>query len=313
MRYIELPEKMEIFMNLILDYKILTTVIISLLLLLVLFVNKKISKKKYLIVTTIIFLIALVITILTNSNELLTTFDNIINNVFKDIYFPSVEVYLFILLVSIIVTSNSILNKKIKSSYKIINILMFFTLFFLLLSFLLTIANKDVDIFNKSSIYTNENCIVLLQLSTQVFIIWIIISLIIYIINVIMDRTDKKIQPLEITNNIIKPSYDDLIEVIVENDEEKIVYEQEDFITEIGSDLVIENPIIENVSVVRDKTKFTLNDYKIFSCMLKDTIILNKNKNKITKQDMLNINVLEGLYSKEEFEIYKMMLNAYID
>ena len=100
MKYIELPEKLNIFMNLILANKVLVLMIMALLLLTFLVINKNISKIKYLIYITFTFIIGLVITVITNSESLLATFDNIINKVFLNIYFPSVEVYLLILLFS---------------------------------------------------------------------------------------------------------------------------------------------------------------------------------------------------------------------
>lgn len=322
MKYIELPEKLNIFMNLILDNKILVLMIMALLLLTFLVINKNISKIKYLIYITFTFIIGLVITIITNSESLLATFDNIINKVFLNIYFPSVEVYLLILLFSIILTINSIVSKKIKNSYKVINIIMFFTLFFLLISFLLTIANKGIDIFDINSLYTDENCIVLLQLSTQVFVLWLIITLIIYVVNAIIDRIDEQKEQLPIVpfnqdilsvnDNVVESSVEELKEIIIEQDEE--IVELDDLYIEnapLEEDLVIENPIFAEKP--KDIVKFNLDDYKVFSRILKDAIILNSYKDKITKKDLLDINALTGIYSKEEFELYTKMLNMYIN
>lgn len=322
MKYIELPEKLNIFMNLILANKILVLMIMALLLLTFLVINKNISKIKYLIYITFTFIIGLVITVITNSESLLATFDNIINKVFLNIYFPSVEVYLLILLFSIILTINSIVSKKIKNSYKVINIIMFFTLFFLLISFLLTIANKGVDIFDVNSVYTDESCIVLLQLSTQVFVLWLIIILIIYVVNAIIDRIDEQKEQLAIVpfnndilsvnDNVVESFVEELKEIIIEQDEE--IVELDDLYTENASleeDLVIENPIFAEKP--KDIVKFNLDDYKVFSRILKDAIILNSYKDKITKKDLLDINALTGIYSKEEFELYTKMLNTYIN
>lgn len=322
MKYIELPEKLNIFMNLILDNKILVLMIMALLLLTFLVINKNISKIKYLIYITFTFIIGLVITIITNSDSLLATFDNIINKVFLNIYFPSVEVYLLILLFSIILTINSIVSKKIKNSYKVINIIMFFTLFFLLISFLLTIANKGIDIFDINSLYTDESCIVLLQLSTQVFVLWLIITLIIYVINAIIDRIDEQKEQLpivpfnqdilSINDDVVESSVEELKDIIIQQDEE--IIELDDLYIDnapLEEDLVIENPIFAEKT--KDIVKFNLDDYKVFSRILKDAIILNSYKDKITKKDLLDINALTGIYSKEEFELYTKMLNMYIN
>jgi len=57
----------------------------------------------------------------------------------------------------------------------------------------------------------------------------------------------------------------------------------------------------------------SLEEYKVFSRMLKDTILLNSYKDKITKEDMLNPVSLKSIYSNEEYAIYKKMLKTYID
>jgi len=328
MRYIELPEKLEIFMNIILNYETLIVILIALLLLTFLFINKNISKKIYLVLSIITFVIGLVATIITNHETLLPMFNNIINNVFIDMYFPSIEVYLVMLGVSLIILIVSLLSSKMKKSYKISNILMFFTLFFLLISFLLIVSDNVIDIFNQNSVYTNESCIVLLQLSTQAFVIWLVITLIIYIINTIVEKVEVKstntvsqniVVESEVINNIDEPKKNnnkllanELIEIIIENDEEFINFEQEEAVNTLNLELVEDDFVIEN-PIIRPITKFSLDEYKVFSRMLKDTIMLNSYKEKITKEDMLNPVSLRSIYSNEEYAIYKKMLNSYID
>jgi len=325
MRYIELPEKLEIFMDIILNYELLIVMLITLLILTFLVINKNISKKKYLTLSFTTFLIGLVATIILNNEVLMPMFNDIIKNVFIDIYFPSVEIYLLMLSVSLVVLIISLLSSKMKKTYKISNILMFFTLFFLLISFLLIVSDDVIDIFNQNSIYTNESCIVLLQLSTQTFEIWLVITLIIYIINTIVEKVDVKnkniklelvdnnnIEPVVVTNSNNQVFADELIEIIIENDEEIINFDKEESLNDIitkleEDDFVIENPIIRPV------TKFSLEEYKVFSRMLKDTILLNSYKDKITKEDMLNPVSLKSIYSNEEYAIYKKMLKTYID
>ena len=202
------------------------------------------------------------------------------------------------------------------------NISMFFITFFLFISFLITVASNNIDIFDKASIYTNQNAIVLLQLSTSVFVLWLLISLIIYIVNVVVDRIDIKkkanlediLQPMDtnlVENTIIDEELDN---VIVENDEEyvvpnilvdKPVYVEP--IIELEEDgFLIENPEID------ENTKFSLDDYRSFNRMLKTSILLNSYKDNITMEDMLNPNTL-GEYTEEEYNTYKKMLANYMN
>ena len=322
MKYIELPQKIGILVNLILESKILIVALMVLLLLTFMFVNKNIGKVKYFILMSLCLLVSLVVTIVTNSKLLFTTFDNVMNNVFMNIYFPSVEFYIFMIVVMLIFAINAVFNVKVRTAHKINDISMFFITFFLFISFLITVASNNIDIFDKASIYTNQNAIVLLQLSTSVFALWLLISLIIYIVNIIVDRIEVK-REIRI-EDILQPMDSNLIEnviideepsnVIVENDEEyvvpnilvdKPVYVEP--IIELEEDgFLIENPEID------ENTKFSLDDYRSFNRMLKTSILLNSYKDNITMEDMLNPSTL-GEYTEEEYNTYKKMLANYMN
>lgn len=323
MKYIELPQKMNILVSLILESRILIVALMALLLLTFMFVNKNISRRKYVIFTSICLLLSLVVTIVTNNKILFTTFDNVMNNVFMNIYFPSVEFYIFMLIFMLIFAVNSFVNVKIRKANKINNILMFFITFFLFISFLITIASNNIDIFNKASIYTNQKAIVLLQLSTSIFMIWLLVSLIIHIVNIIVDRIELKNEVSY--DNILQPVSDNLVEeevidqepvnVVLENDEEKVnlipnilidkpVYIEDKIELEEDS-FIIENPVID------ESTRFSLDEYRIFNRMLKTSILLNSYKENITMEDMLNPNTL-GDYTEEEYNLYKKMLVNYM-
>ena len=302
MKYIELPDKMKILLDLILEYKILVVMIILTLLFTFLLVNKTINKRKYIRLLGFLLMLGLIITVIINIESLQVTLDSIITNIFTDIYFPSVEVYIFILSVMVIAIVNTFVNKNMLNAYKINNTIMFFTLVFLLISFLLTISNNDIDIFDKTSIYTDVNSLVLLQLSTTVFILWLLISIIIYTINSIIKRVTIK-EEKDIKEEIITPIHKDNFidkEIVIQNDEEII----NDIVDE--NDLIIENPIIQKTD------KFSLEDYKIFNKILKNMIMLNSYKDKITVSDMLNPIAL-GMYTEKEYDIYKKILQSYID
>lgn len=297
MRYIELPEKLIILFETILEYKILVFLVAFLIVFTFLLLKKAISRKTYILLITITFLIGLGVTVITTS-DITISFNDVINNIFMGIYFPSVEIYISILIIMLIAVVNAFVNKKMGNGYKINNIVMFFTLVFLFISFLLTISDNRIDVFNKESIYTNVNCLVLLQLSTMVFIFWLIISLIIYLVNFISNKInpDSKVVVEEKVNNEIFDK-----QIVIENDELVI-----DDIPKVEDDVIIEQPVI-----VKEE-KFSLNDYKVFNRMLKTSLMLNRYKDHITVNDMLNPMTV-GPCTEEEYQIYKKMLHTYID
>lgn len=303
MRYIELPEKLIILLETILEYKILVFMVAFLIVFTFLVINKRITKKKYVALVSVTFLISLIITAFTTDSSVTETFNNVINNIFTAIYFPSVEVYIAILIIMFIAVINAFVNKKMQSAYKINNIIMFFTLVFLFISFLLTISDNRIDVFDTTSIYTNVNCLVLLQLSTSVFILWLIISIIIYTVNAIMNKINPKEEVAKVVKPVINQNSLPNKEIVIECDEEIIT----DFPKDEDDDLIIESPVI-----MKQEEKFTLNDYKIFNRMLKNTLMLNSYKGRITVADMLNPATL-GNYTEEEYRIYKKILHTYID
>ena len=316
MKYIELPQKINILVNLILESKILIVVLMAMLLLTFLFVNRSISKNKYFILSGLSLIITLVVTIILNKNDLFKTFDDVMNNVFMNIYFPSVEFYIFILIIMLFMTINGFIKKKTNKAYKVNNILMFFITFFLFICFLVAIAKRNIDIFDRASVYTDQACIVLLQLSTSIFVIWLIVSLIIYIVNAILVRISVKQEVNNtVSNEIVEPKLVDveMTNVVMENDEENIniipnvvdnkvayVNYQDD-----EDDFVIENPVIDR------STQFSLDQYRMFNRMLKTSVLLNSYKDNITMEDMLNPNTL-GSHTEEEYNIYKKMLINYL-
>ena len=67
-----------------------------------------------------------------------------------------------------------------------------------------------------------------------------------------------------------------------------------------------ENDVLIEQSNVADEN-YTLQDYKVFNSMLKQIIILNGYKPKITLEDLLDDNML-AIFSEEEVALYKKIL-----
>ena len=122
--------------------------------------------------------------------------------------------------------------------------------------------------------------------------------MIIYLVNFISNKInpDSKVVVEEKVNNEIFDK-----QIVIENDELVI-----DDIPKVEDDVIIEQPVI-----VKEE-KFSLNDYKVFNRMLKTSLMLNRYKDHITVNDMLNPMTV-GPCTEEEYQIYKKMLHTYID
>ena len=295
-------EKLQIFMNLITNSQLLMGTIVLIVLSVLLFLNKQINNKKLFRVVLLINIGAFLIMVFFNSEQLITMYNSIIDKIFMNFYFPSVEVYLFILLFMFVVLFVSIFNIKMKKSYKVTNIITFFTFFYLFLMLLNIIITNNLNIFDISSIYTNKEAVAILELSTLVYALWLIILLIISISNTvyayILNRKKNKINQdvgdsvetlrQEAYLNTVDNNYDPVAEVGYSFNEEK------------------ENDVLLEQSNVADEN-YTLQDYKVFNSMLKQIIILNGYKPKITLEDLLDDNML-AIFSEEEVALYKKIL-----
>ena len=148
-------------------------VIISLMLLLITYIlDKKLNKIVYISIWMIFLLIILIF----YHDVLLNIVDNLFDNMFMIIYFPSISFYFIILVVSNFFLLYSVFNKKIKKVYKTLNILNALLINSILL-FVVSIINKNnINVYDKLSVYSNSNLLVLIEFTTAFFIIWLILN-----------------------------------------------------------------------------------------------------------------------------------------
>ena len=301
MSYMNMIEKLQIFMNLITSSQLLMGTIVLVLLIILLFINKQISKKKLFIIVLLINIGAFLLLLFKYSDQLIRIYNEIIDKIFMNIYFPSVEVYLFILLFMLITLIVSIVNIKMKKSYKTINIISFFMLFYLFLMITYIVVTNKIDIFNPESIYTNKDVVAILELSTVVYILWIFVILIISISNTIYEYVKLKhtvkinSEVVDSVNELRNTAYETLN---IENSMDDIQLPIESF--EDGNQVAVEKKV------------YTLEEYKLFSQMLKQIILLNGYKSKVTISDLTNEYML-SMFSKDDRNIYMNILNEIIN
>ena len=143
-------------------------------LILVLICMKKLSKKTGFILSLIGDIALITYTVVNQYKEVSQLMGNIMDHLFTDIYFPSIYVYLFIFLFINIVTIGSLLNIKKKGIYQTIHGICFLITNFMLALILDIISKNKIDVFSKSSLFSNIDLIILLELSVSIFGIWLI-------------------------------------------------------------------------------------------------------------------------------------------
>ena len=193
MTYLNTIEKFKILFNTLLDFKVILIFLGLTIFLTILYAIKKLSSKRYIECTIVSLIIALLFSILNNKKILSNTFDNFLTIFFRNIYFPSIYVYISILVIILLSTIVTLLNKKTKTTYKIINSTTFIINSLLFILILNIIAKNKIDIFSVSSLYTNTALVVTLEISTGLFLVWLSLLLIAYVTENIIERiTNKK-------------------------------------------------------------------------------------------------------------------------
>jgi len=360
MKFTNIFDKLKIVFDLVIKSDILTILVMLMVAILLLRLFNKINNKKTGIIMYIMEVIAFVVFFYNRKTQLATLANTVINNIFLNFYFPSVYVYLSIFAISTIIFIYILLNNFISKTYKIITNIYYITLNFILILLIDTIINNNIDVFAKESLFTNNNALILLELSTLLFIVYLIITGLIYITNyiimsvgnkqIVTEKVDNKIEEkINVEINIDREkrekevfvseplvSFNELVSRIENNKEEKI-----NLVPEIDLNKITEsfeenkkgfkfiNPLIfeeaitneekineikkidlNSIEIIKpiNEEKITLNDYKLFSQMLK-TVIANSNNNRLALSDILNRNILIK-YSEEEYNKFKKILNS---
>lgn len=170
---------------------IILLTILSLFLLFIYLSNTKRNQKKvkYIYIISSVFIITFFI--VTYHASLGNMFDYMMNNLFIAIYFPNLAIYAFALIITNLILLVSLFNYKTNKIIKNLNITVYIFMNYLFALTLNIINDNKLDIFTQSSIYQNKEATALIELSSLLFMIWIIF-LILYKIFLIYLRKDYK-------------------------------------------------------------------------------------------------------------------------
>ena len=300
MRYLTLLEKLKILIDVLMTYKFVLVLIAIMLVLTILFIFKKLSNKKYTILMSLSILLTLIISIIGNYKILFKTFDNFTTIFFSGIYFPSIYIYLGVLLVVAVAFITSILSTKKKKVYKIINSIAFIlnNIFFIIV--LNIIAKNSINVFEISSLYTNSSLVAILELNMGLFILWIFSLSVAYITNTICDKiTSKKTIKEEVVSEVKEPVTKEAItpETIPVKEEVSLIEENIKVpeVTEIKEELPTDTEVETN-------NKITFNDILngLVPVTYYDTEVNNKSYNITNPQK-----IYEDNYNNLKLELEK--------
>lgn len=198
-----------------------------LLIIMIFFYFRKSKKGK--ITSLIIYFVTLLLLPISHFSFFVETLDKIVENFISVIYFPSCYVYIATLLI----TDFSILRNVIKNTkdtkrgkwYQILNLVYFFAFQFLFFLIIRVVITNNIDIFTRSSLYSNTNLTSLIQISSYLFWIRMGIKLIIFIIDRLskfsFNKKDKKLMvsdPINNEDNLDNNSSQDLVKPLTIED-----------------------------------------------------------------------------------------------
>lgn len=152
----------------------------SLVLMITLFLSNKLNKKiiKYVFIGIYVALIGF--TIFKYGSNFITSIDSFITLFMANLYFPTIPIYVVILIISFIIMIFTLGSKKNSKLIKIINTVFFTLIQMLFAIFIFIVESNNIDVSSNENIYTNEQTLTLLELGMGLFIVWMIVIFVIY-------------------------------------------------------------------------------------------------------------------------------------
>lgn len=310
MKFTNIFDKLNIIFNMIIDSNIFTIFTILLVFVLLLKLCKKISNKKMSIAIYLMEIITFGIVFYEKKEFLSSLFNTLIDKIFIDFYFPSPYIYLFIFVLSFIIFIYGLLNRVMSKTYKIITNIYFITFNFIFILLVNTISNNKIDIFNKASLFTNNECLILLEISTLLFAIYLILNSLIYITNsIILFVSYKKVNTVtETPDNIINTNTNIVLpEVASDNEYEKSSVSFNTLVEQVNMNNKVNK--IDLVPEVKDYYDNKLG-YKFIDPTLFDNTNKYEKEEVSEKLNFVDFNVIEkSNYDKLTLKDYKLFSN----
>lgn len=231
--------------------------------------NVKTSRRLFILIY--IFIFSCIIVLYKDSFSSMVTY--LMNNLFKVIYFPNLAIYLFAIFIMNIILWYSVFSFKSTNIIKNVNIIVYIIINYLLVVLLDIINKQKLDVFNQTSIYGNKSAQAVIELSSLIFIVWIIFLFLYKAIMVYLTRNNK-------LPKVIKKKKD---------------YQEEPVM--IKTMPMYANTINTGAELEKYDNLFTLDDYKYLLEVLKDR--------QEKKQEKVVTKVVETKQEKKEKELAK--------
>ena len=222
--------------------------------------NEKFNKIMYVVMTAII--IGLIIA--TYHSSLGNMFSYMMNNFFIAVYFPTIAIYFAAIIAMNIIVWVSIFSYKSSRQIRALNVSVYIIMNYLMALLLKVINSNKLDIFDQASLYGNKEATALIELSSLVFMVWIIFLILYKIILIYIKKEYKpKVKRIIVRKKVKK---------LPENFEPKAIPDYVYGKAPHKETLIIDTTekTEEELLLERFSKQFTLDDYKLFSRLLKE-------------------------------------------
>lgn len=117
------------------------------------------------------------------NSQIFDLLDYLIDNIFIILCFPNLAVYIAMIIFLNIVMIKSVFSKKITNINKIIYIIVYSSIHFILILILNLINKNNINVYDQTSLYSNQELLNLVSLNVIIFILWTLYNIITYFIN----------------------------------------------------------------------------------------------------------------------------------
>lgn len=188
---ISLFERIKILFGLVFSSPFfLSLVVIFLLTTFVLVLYNRMKNKKLKYVVAVGYFAIAVLILIKYGPSILELSDSLVDQIFSFLYFPNIISYICMMIITTLLLIITLVNNNIKAFIKTCNIVTFVMIEILFVLSLDVITKNKIDIYTKTEIYSNATLMVLIQASTAIFGIWLLIIF----INFLVDKINKKIE-----------------------------------------------------------------------------------------------------------------------
>ena len=195
MKNYSLVEKSKILMDIILSSPLFLFCFmlgIAVLIFYIISVKKEKSINKWIFIS--IWAVLAVIVLINYNSIVIKLIDNLFDSFFEALYFPNLTIYIIILIISNFFFFYSIFSKKIDRKYKLLNFVNVLIIDIFLIIIIDTVKTNNINVYDELNIYSNSNLLVLLEMTSAIFVSWILLSLLVKTHNK-LKKYDKKELP----------------------------------------------------------------------------------------------------------------------